>query len=810
MKMKKRTATKLAAALLCAAMLLTAFPLTSFARNNRTNALLRELSEGLQDGSDAYAFAPGSAQTQEPVGYPQAFDLRNVDTDADGVGDTGYVTPVKSQSPFGTCWSFGATTASETSILGDPELSRGLTSDTLDLSEKHTAWFVYEPIKDESSSQFGEGGHYVARKSGEQLNNGGWTFCAASLYASGAGPVCESRDAVLEYCGKEKLVVCSGIDEPYEEADVPQGVEKRWYSKEDDWSIPDSCRFMQDFRLRESYALPLPREAEDDVTKTMAINAIKEQLFNKRGVAFSYCANGQYMNDKTWAHYVYQDTGVTHAVCIVGWDDNYPRENFIHADADGWATPAPEHNGAWLVKNSWGSEEREFPHKSSWGMQVGQDKYPYAPASEDALHTGYFWISYEDKSISCIESYAYEKVPEEPTSVYQYDFMPVSGVNSASLNTQISTANIFCAETDGKVEQISCQTTTPGTEVQYTVYLLNKGAQDPTDGKVIAEMNATYPYGGFHKETLPDPPVVRKGQRFAVTVTQKTPDDRYAFSLQIFFTKNNYDRMNDEIEKQNEILKKENERIERDNAVYLDADDEIMARVKAAFERDESVDAYNREIDSLNSVVGAYNAMVDEYNERIAAFMNDLEGEEDPGLVWLEHMRELNRKWDTYAYYRGVVNKGESMFRIDDKWLDLSNAGLQELLIRDVEYQTLDNFPIKAFVTQVDLPDELTLHSSADDQTGNRLEVTVPYAGRGALATQLTAGEEASYSSSDPDLLQVDENGNVTFVRLCMFCRSVTITATSVDRARTAECTVRIRLKWWQYLIWFLFGSLWY
>ena len=39
---------------------------------------------------------------------------------------------------------------------------------------------------------------------------------------------------------------------------------------------------------------------------------------------------------------------VNHAVTIVGWDDNYKKENFI----DG---PKPSRNGAWIVKNSYGT-----------------------------------------------------------------------------------------------------------------------------------------------------------------------------------------------------------------------------------------------------------------------------------------------------------------------------------------------------------------------------------------------------------------------------------------------------------------------
>ncbi len=102
---------------------------------------------------------------------------------------------------------------------------------------------------------------------------------------------------------------------------------------------------------------------------------------------------------------------------IVGWDDNYPSGNFAHITVSGEEAPIPYHDGAWLVKNSWGSGERGFPDRLNWGILQGEDrgvynvkerKWEYKP-KENALHTGYFWLSYEDRSIDVLETYALEE-----------------------------------------------------------------------------------------------------------------------------------------------------------------------------------------------------------------------------------------------------------------------------------------------------------------------------------------------------------------------------------------------------------------
>ena len=80
-------------------------------------------------------------EAETEILFPDAFDLRNVEGKC-------YVTPVRSQAPFGTCWSFAAVAALESSILGaglKGADGKTATSETLNLSEKQLAWFSAMP-----------------------------------------------------------------------------------------------------------------------------------------------------------------------------------------------------------------------------------------------------------------------------------------------------------------------------------------------------------------------------------------------------------------------------------------------------------------------------------------------------------------------------------------------------------------------------------------------------------------------------------------------------------------------------------------
>ena len=97
-------------------------------------------------------------------------------------------------------------------------------------------------------------------------------------------------------------------------------------------------------------------------------DTIKTAIYQYGAAVGNYHTDMSYYNTGQTAYYcdfpglsVSQLNG--HAITVLGWDDNYSRENFNEAHR-------PESDGAWYCKNSWG------PGGSADG--------------------GYFWISYED------------------------------------------------------------------------------------------------------------------------------------------------------------------------------------------------------------------------------------------------------------------------------------------------------------------------------------------------------------------------------------------------------------------------------
>ena len=91
---------------------------------------------------------------------------------------------------------------------------------------------------------------------------------------------------------------------------------------------------------------------------------IKTHIMNYGSI---YCSTRSPVSKNEFFYDIEEKETEPHAVSIIGWDDNYSKENFVSPTGR-----KPEHDGAYIAANSWGTE---------WG-----DK-------------GCFYISYEDCSV---------------------------------------------------------------------------------------------------------------------------------------------------------------------------------------------------------------------------------------------------------------------------------------------------------------------------------------------------------------------------------------------------------------------------
>ena len=525
-------------------------------------------------GSGVFDFRQGEALNallREAENLPDAYDLRRVDTDGDGEADACYVTPVRLQNPYGTCWGFSVVGAAESSLLSSGlAAADGYDENTLDLSEKHVAFFATSSIDDPTDPQYGEGTHFRKLSPIEQesysyrYNTGGVTYMATSLFASGIGPLLEREfdpetgelvENEYAYKGANGEVAYWVVATQYGDDGkaIPESYRQEpvWYSNEDDWYMPDEYRFRQDYRLKDSLILPCPNgedENGDYEFHPEAVEVIKQQIATyHRAVSISFEAesylpgqdtSGKKFMSENWAHYTNVQGYSNHAVTIVGYDDNYPRTNFNSSTAEG-GSAQPEGDGAFLVKNSWGSEMNDFPTNGfrHWGLLNGLDNAPYDPDAkpkEGNKATGYFWISYYDRSLSDPEAFIIDKDFGEAgylyidqmdfiNAMYFLDFAPFDG-------SDCQMANVLTAKATSRLREISVLTAYPGTKVAYDVYLLGEDFTDPTDGILIEKGEATFEYGGYHRIELESKQVLSKGQQYAVVIRETEACDYVCYS----------------------------------------------------------------------------------------------------------------------------------------------------------------------------------------------------------------------------------------------------------------------------------------
>lgn len=397
------------------------------------------------------------------------------------LAENGYVTDVRNQNPYPTCWSFATLASLESNIL-----KSGNSDTSLDLSEKHLAWFNYNGADKSDDKSLYAGGDTYTSMGISPYNLGGSMYMSAATLMRRYGAVDESV-APYDFSGGED------IDSYLKNtADI--------YLKDVEFLSPTTVfTYGTDGSLTNQALL-------DSKTVETSLNQIKQNIYSYGAVAVSYyCSdsmggsteNDHYWNDKYKSYYFNAQLNgednfclPNHGITLVGWDDNFSKDKF---------EITPPDDGAWIVKNSWGSE---------WG----DDGYFYL---------SYYDVSFSDPVIFKAEDAEYKSdgtTVHEYENIYQYDGVGFGDAQIYFEDDSCKAANFFTSRDDEVLEAISVALLYQNVTVNYEVYTSVKSDVDPTDGELAAKGSKYFANKGYFTIPLESSVDLSKGEKYSVVL----------------------------------------------------------------------------------------------------------------------------------------------------------------------------------------------------------------------------------------------------------------------------------------------------
>ena len=353
----------------------------------------------------------------------------------------GYTLPsVRNQNPYGTCWAFGSLAASEMSLARKYNVTR-------DLSELQLAYFTYHSNNDPLGGTDGDSVSYLSNASKNYLELGGNYVYSTVALMNWRGAADESA---VPY-SQAGSTLSNGLGSNYE------------------YNVDTA-------HLQSYYMINIKSDPQ----------AAKKAIMEYGAIGASYFHNDSYYRASTNAYYNYSNNSTNHAISIVGWDDNFSKSNF---------NKQPSRNGAWLIRNSWGSD----------GMNLN----------------GYFWLSYEDASL---KNAAYVFVAE-PSDNYEHNYQYDGSIASStiSLSNKMTAANVYTVKANAWEELKAVSFVVPkNTEVGYTVKIYKNltDTSNPESGTLVsaATTSGTTSFAGAYTIKLNKSVIMKQGTTFATVV----------------------------------------------------------------------------------------------------------------------------------------------------------------------------------------------------------------------------------------------------------------------------------------------------